>query len=100
MNDNTVIVDLEKYEALIRENEDLKHRNGELISRSVGILDRINDLEQFVMKTNYNRWGDYKEPEDCFVNYNKMLDLDITRRTMKAFIEEKIAKSQKENENE
>lgn len=98
MNNNTVIVDLEKYEALIRENEDLKQRNSFLASRSVEILDRINDLEQFAMENNYYSWSGGKKPEDHFNRYSEMLDLGITRDVMKRFIEMKQAQKETEDE--
>lgn len=98
MNNNTVIVDLEKYEALIRENEDLKQRNSYLASRSIEILDRINALEQFAMENNYYSWNSSKEPENRFNRYSEMLDLGITRDVMKRFIEMKQAQKETKDE--
>ena len=89
MNNNRVIVDLEKYEALIRENEELKQTNKFLVNKDDEIINRLNKLEQLVMENNFYSWVHDEEPERCFNRYSEMLDLGITRRVMKGFIENK-----------
>ena len=97
---NVAIVDLERYENLIRVSDgrrlEIAHLN-DLVDR---MASDIRTLEDYIMKSNYCTWEHNSvEPQDCFTNYYKMLDLSITKERMSDFIKKKREEN-KENEDE
>ena len=90
MNNNTVIVDLEKYEQLVREHQTLyskvKNQEGTIKQKEEAIAMLKNEL----MKFSYYSWNDSDDPCIAFRNYATLKELGFTKDEMKAFIEKEL----------
>lgn len=98
MNNNIVIVDLEKYEQLIREHQALysksKEQEGTIKQKEKAIAMLKNEL----MELNYYSWNDSDDPCIAFRNYATLKELGFTKDEMKAFIEKELDQKEANDE--